>query len=314
MHKSSAASWTSYGTLRDMKFYYPKYIVDIDVATLGWVNGVDFINFEGDDFVSGVRIRDDGSGSPTMARYNRFEDWLLQCKDSTEIGVDSCNADKIIFKDWQYWDIQGSKKASNRMYYITSTAESNFLINMKCIPEPSGAGEEWGVDLGQNTTIVANNSTDTKFPAPLSIDQDGDTYKDTTDLLHLQGHSFSGTAGSPTGWKGIKIRSYGTGDYKDQRESYRYSGRLVVGNEAISNAAAIMKLQVSDAIWSPVESDYIDALILDGTASGFAYFSDAIKLTPRANPPAEATEGVIYMDTDHHLYVHNGTTWVQLDN
>jgi hypothetical protein len=42
--------------------------------------------------------------------------------------------------------------------------------------------------------------------------------------------------------------------------------------------------------------------------------TDVIKLTPTASPPAGATEGMIYMDTDHHLYVHNGTTWVQLDN
>jgi len=42
--------------------------------------------------------------------------------------------------------------------------------------------------------------------------------------------------------------------------------------------------------------------------------TDALRLTPTANPPSGATEGMIYMDTDHHLYVHNGTTWVQLDN
>ena len=42
--------------------------------------------------------------------------------------------------------------------------------------------------------------------------------------------------------------------------------------------------------------------------------TDVLRLTPTANPPSGATEGMIYMDTDHHLYVHNGTTWVQLDN
>jgi hypothetical protein len=37
-------------------------------------------------------------------------------------------------------------------------------------------------------------------------------------------------------------------------------------------------------------------------------------LTPIATPPASATEGMIYADTDHHLYYYNGTTWKQLDN
>ncbi len=35
-----------------------------------------------------------------------------------------------------------------------------------------------------------------------------------------------------------------------------------------------------------------------------------LRLTPQANPPANGVEGEIYMDTDHKLYVHNGTTWV----
>jgi hypothetical protein len=39
-----------------------------------------------------------------------------------------------------------------------------------------------------------------------------------------------------------------------------------------------------------------------------------LKLTPSASPPGGATEGMIYADTDHHLYYYNGSTWVQLDN
>lgn len=42
--------------------------------------------------------------------------------------------------------------------------------------------------------------------------------------------------------------------------------------------------------------------------------TDLIKLTPTVSPPSGATEGMIYMDTDHHLYVYNATTWMQLDN
>lgn len=39
-----------------------------------------------------------------------------------------------------------------------------------------------------------------------------------------------------------------------------------------------------------------------------------LKLTPVASPPGSPTEGTIYMDTDHHLYLYNGSAWVQLDN
>ena len=42
--------------------------------------------------------------------------------------------------------------------------------------------------------------------------------------------------------------------------------------------------------------------------------TDVIKLTPTASPPAGATEGMIYANTDHHLYYFDGTSWKQLDN
>lgn len=39
-----------------------------------------------------------------------------------------------------------------------------------------------------------------------------------------------------------------------------------------------------------------------------------LKLTPMADPPGSPEEGMIYADTDHHLYYYNGSTWKQLDN
>jgi len=39
-----------------------------------------------------------------------------------------------------------------------------------------------------------------------------------------------------------------------------------------------------------------------------------LQLTPTADPPGSPSEGMIYADTDHHIYYYNGSTWVQLDN
>ena len=39
-----------------------------------------------------------------------------------------------------------------------------------------------------------------------------------------------------------------------------------------------------------------------------------LTLTPMADPPGAPAEGMIYADTDHHLYYYNGSGWVQLDN
>ena len=41
---------------------------------------------------------------------------------------------------------------------------------------------------------------------------------------------------------------------------------------------------------------------------------DYIKIRPQAYPPVDPEKGMIYMDTDNHIYVYSGTTWVKLDN
>jgi hypothetical protein len=56
----------------------------------------------------------------------------------------------------------------------------------------------------------------------------------------------------------------------------------------------------------------IGAYILQVT--GDVYIDDVLTLKPTTEPGSPA-KGMIYMnDSDNHLYVHNGTTWVQLDN
>jgi hypothetical protein len=55
--------------------------------------------------------------------------------------------------------------------------------------------------------------------------------------------------------------------------------------------------------------DRTKTLLFDSLAANIV-----LKLTPRANPPSGAKEGMIYSSTDHHLYYYNGTTWIQLDN
>jgi hypothetical protein len=57
-----------------------------------------------------------------------------------------------------------------------------------------------------------------------------------------------------------------------------------------------------------------DIVLSTGPTLTTVNITDVIKLTPTASPPAGATEGMIYADTDHHLYYYNGTGWIQLDN
>lgn len=51
---------------------------------------------------------------------------------------------------------------------------------------------------------------------------------------------------------------------------------------------------------------------ISGAITAASLTADYVKLTPRADPPSVEEEGVMYMDTDHKLYVHNGTTWKEV--
>ncbi len=103
---------------------------------------------------------------------------------------------------------------------------------------------------------------------------------------------------------------------------------VAIGNSAavVSNAVAIgfganAIAPNAIAIGSSVTADD-DNLVALGNSDNKAFvfggsnvgINDVLTLTPIADPPSNPAEGMIYADTDHHLYYYNGSTWKQLDN
>jgi hypothetical protein len=87
---------------------------------------------------------------------------------------------------------------------------------------------------------------------------------------------------------------------------------FVVGNgySAKNNAFKILKngtAYIGDA------SSTTDPILTVSTTDSTTTLIGILKLTPQDDPPVSASEGMIYADTDHHLYYYNGTAWVQLD-
>ena len=102
------------------------------------------------------------------------------------------------------------------------------------------------------------------------------------------------------------------------------TGRLEPGSIYVTSTGATISQTELDALDGVTGSLNYSTENYGATGTGDIVFStgptlttvnitDVIKLTPTASPPAGATEGMIYADTDHHLYYHNGTTWVQID-
>lgn len=55
-----------------------------------------------------------------------------------------------------------------------------------------------------------------------------------------------------------------------------------------------------------------DLTVVGSVAQASVTAGVSIALTPTANPPATAAEGMIYADTDHKLYFYNGTDWKEV--
>ena len=94
------------------------------------------------------------------------------------------------------------------------------------------------------------------------------------------------------------------------------AGDLIVGGT--SGAPTRLAAGITDVENFPTENYGAtgtgDIVLSIGPTLTTVSITDVIKLTPTANPPAGATEGMIYADTDHHIYYYNGTAWVAMDN
>ncbi len=72
-----------------------------------------------------------------------------------------------------------------------------------------------------------------------------------------------------------------------------------------------------NVLWDdPDDSDLKARMEIQETPSnGFTLFgSGAFKFPLLDDPPSPPEEGMMYADTDHHLYYYNGSAWKQLDN
>jgi len=91
------------------------------------------------------------------------------------------------------------------------------------------------------------------------------------------------------------------------------TGNVFLGYQAAYNETGSNKLYIenSNSATPLIYGDFsTDAITINGSCS----ITTFLKLTPTADPPGSAAEGMVYADTDHHLYFYNGTGWVQLDN
>jgi hypothetical protein len=71
---------------------------------------------------------------------------------------------------------------------------------------------------------------------------------------------------------------------------------------------------LADSANENVSLDWNARTLNDTNNAEVVNWDTVLKLALRSDPPDPPAEGMIYADTDHHLYYYNGTAWKQLDN
>ena len=86
----------------------------------------------------------------------------------------------------------------------------------------------------------------------------------------------------------------------------------------IGAAQANQQLVISDIFARDLFNTYPPVIDIGGGqriyGTGGLTVDSFLKLTPQADPPASASTGMIYVDTDGHVYCYLGGVWKQLDN
>ena len=101
-------------------------------------------------------------------------------------------------------------------------------------------------------------------------------------------------------YHGIDITSAGTGTGHTLTPQYTYTNTTCLG--ANSQPSASNQVVLGDTNVTEVKT------------TGSINMGSVLKMTPLADPPTSPSLGWIYVDTDTHIYMYNGTTWKQLDN
>ncbi len=101
------------------------------------------------------------------------------------------------------------------------------------------------------------------------------------------------TAGSWVSTDKLFVIGNGTGTGANANDAFRVlkNGTTYIG-DASSSTDPIMTVSTTDSVTTLI---------------------GCMKLVPQADPPASPAQGMIYADTDHHLYYYDGSTWKQLD-
>jgi hypothetical protein len=150
-------------------------------------------------------------------------------------------------------------------------------------------------------------------------DQNGTEYGNTSFLVAGYNNTINASYSATFGYQN-KNYSYANliaGKWCNQLGSNTWVSTdplMQLGNgSSIANRNDALRILKNGTAYIGDASSTTDPILTVSTTDSTTTLIGILKLTPQDDPPVSASEGMIYADTDHHLYYYNGTAWVQLD-
>lgn len=243
----------------------------------------------GDEGSIYMQVHEDGR---ILAWTKRNNSWTLQGSVPSGAGAGgiggSISDQQVAFGNGT--DIAGSDS-------LTFQSDPNFIT----------IGNNYAaIAQGDNFPGIGIGSNDGGFGAALFLGSDDEN----TGAPFIDLFSSNGTTDSPT--------SSADGDTLAQIGFKGYANDFATAAQIQANVSGTVGTpavpgKLTFSITDDTTRGFVNHLVLDGKTNT-ATINSILRLPPIADPPGSPLEGMIYADTDHHLYYHNGTTWKQLDN
>jgi len=204
---------------------------------------------------------------------------------------------------------------------VTSDGASGSYYNMIVQPfvRRCTIGIHFGYNSNANTIqggIVTNVRNDIQSCGVLIENADTNTIIDTD----IEGHDSVNSSGAINIIASTRHSSYNK-FFGVRMEGNYINVNISAGVGASTGAAKFYGCSASNTGGTNViDNGDWDSYFHDFTWYNITNLRSVLRLTPRAVPPTltidgmAPSEGMIYADTDHHLYYYNGTSWLQLDN
>lgn len=265
-------------------------------------------------FLSSHVARVDPSGDDSTGTVGNLNKPFL----TVQGAIDGLEAANPVGNTWSIVDIGagnpsggGDLTTSLSLLAIKAITEaSNYTFDSITFTGNTGSTRYFRLDNIQGWSVLFPDETGT-CTVELEDSYVGDVTADASTglscILSFFNGAFQGTISNP-GHPILILSGYSNLSHPNIDSE---GSAVTAYSSQVANVAACASIDLYDSRIIGTNSSSVTPTYHDKLLN---HLGDVGQLALRADPPGSPAEGMIYADTDHHLYYYNGTDWKQLDN